>query len=204
MNYNHFEKKIDSNFIEKMNNHIASIGSYNNSLWLFEEDYPDFFKELRNELIKNNFLKKYVNENSYIVIRCIKQNDKKRSFESHFDNYEETILIPLMVPDELPRGELMMWPNARRYPKNIIEHLITKIKFQNKIFRFLLRKQIFTKFQKIDIQPGDVVKFPGFTTLHYNNPVSSERRSILIHNKKIFNGNYIVEIIEKLSKLNVK
>ena len=63
---------------------------------------------------------------------------------------------------------------------------------------------LINKFELLNVQPGDIVSFPGFTTLHYNNPVSSERRSILIHNHKSFKDSYTVQIIEKISKLNVR
>ena len=194
---------LDKDFIWKINEIIDSM-NYDSSLWLFEDDDLELFELIRTNLMSNNFMKHHINKNTYIVIRCVKASDKKRSYESHFDNYEQTFVVPIKIPNDAPRGELMIWENARRFPKSLIEHIFTKLIFQNIIFRFFMKLFLINKFELLNVQPGDIVSFPGFTTLHYNNPVSSERRSILIHNHKSFKDSYTVQIIEKISKLNVR
>jgi hypothetical protein len=177
---------------------------YDSAMWIFEEDNPKLIRLIRDYFGINEEMRELVDEKSYIVIRCVKKKDQVRSYESHFDNYEESFVVPLKVPLELPRGELMVWYNARRYPHGLLEHIFTKGIFQNKIFRMFMKKFLMSKFIEVDVRPGDVARFAGFTTLHFNNPVSSERRSILIHNHRAFDGSRLVALVEKISKLNVK
>ena len=197
--HNVISKKFINEINEAINNKV-----YSDSLWIFCEDDEDLIKNISSNLKSNEFMKNYLFDDSYIVVRCVKTADTKRCYESHFDNYKETFVIPLLIPTDGLKGELNAWFFARREPKNIIEHILTKALYQNALFRYFIRKYLQHKFVKIEANPGDVAFFDGFTTLHYNNPVEGERRSILIHNKKPFQNSFAVNLIESFSKYHVK
>ena len=90
-------------------------------------------------------MKSYIREDSCIVIRCVKETDTKRCYETHFDNYKETYVIPLMAPTKSPKGTLMAWFGARRYPRSIIEQMVTKSLYQNRLFRLFMRRFLLKK-----------------------------------------------------------
>ena len=194
---------IEESFISEINSQIKMI-PYDKSMWIFEKDNPNIFNSIRSQLAQHPLLKKHIFEDTYMVIRCVKETDKHRQYESHFDNYKETLVIPLLIPDQQPKGELMAWFNARRNPKSFLEHLFTKAFFQNKFFRYVMKRYLLKYFKVLKINPGDVAIFNGFITLHFNFPVSNERRSILIHNEKAFANNIFSHMIDELSRWNVK
>lgn len=194
---------IEKSFISELNAEINII-PYEKSMWLFEVDNAMLFSKIRIYLTNHPKIRKYIREDTYIVIRCVKNTDKHRQYESHFDNYKETFVIPLLIPQSQPKGELMAWFNARRNPKSFIEHFFTKAFFQNRFFRFFMKKYLLNRFKLLQINPGDVASFDGFTTLHFNFPVSDERRSILIHNEKAYSNSILGKMIDELSRLNVK
>ena len=194
---------IENSFISELNAEINRI-PYEKSMWLFETDNSVLFSKIRSYLSFHPAIKNHIRDDTYIVIRCVKNTDKHRQYESHFDNYKETFVIPLLIPERQPKGELMAWFNARRIPKSFIEHFITKALFQNRFFRFFMKKYFLNRFKLLQINPGDVASFDGFTTLHFNFPVSDERRSILIHNEKAYSTNIFGKMIDELSRLNVK
>jgi hypothetical protein len=194
---------IEESFISEINSQIEKI-SYDKSMWLFEKDNPKIFNLIRSYLSEHELLKKHIFTDTYIVVRCVKKSDKHRQYESHFDNYKETFVIPLLIPEKQPKGELMAWFNARRYPKSFLEHFLTKAFFQNRLFRYLMKRYLLKYFKLLKMLPGDVASFDGFTTLHFNYPVSNERRSILIHNEKAFSNNIFSHVIDELSRWNVK
>ena len=194
---------IENSFISELNAEINRI-PYEKSMWLFEVDNSILFSKIRTYLTQHPTIKKYIYDDTYIVIRCVKNTDKQRQYESHFDNYKEKFVLPLLIPQHQPKGELMAWFSARRNPKSFIEHFFTKAFFQNRIFRFFMKKYLLNRFKLLEINPGDVASFNGFTTLHFNFPVSDERRSILIHNNKAYSENIFGKMIDELSRINVK
>jgi hypothetical protein len=194
---------IEKSFISELNAEINKI-PYEKSMWLFEVDHSILFSKIRSYLIQHPTIKKYIHDDTYIVIRCVRNTDMHRQYESHFDNYKQTFVLPLLIPQHQPKGELMAWFGARRHPKFFIEHFFTKAFFQNRFFRFFMKKYLLNHFKLLEINPGDIASFDGFTTLHFNFPVSDERRSILIHNEQAYPNNIFGKMIDELSRLNVK
>ena len=172
------------------------------------------YKKVQIMICKNRFLKKIIGKkDNYIVLRLVNENDKKRSFEAHFDNYIETFYIPLLIPKNLKRidgtrknlnGDLYFWEKARKMPKNILSHIISKGFFQNFLTQQILKNCFLGKFKTIRVNLGDILEFKGFTTLHYNSPVSSEHRSLVIHNTMPFHANRIAKLIDNYSRIRVR
>ena len=123
-----------------MNAEINRI-PYEKSKWLFEVDNHMLFSKIRTYLTNHPTIRKYIRNDTYIVIRRVKNTDKHMQHESNFDNYKETFVIP----QRQPKGELMAWFSARRNPKSFIEHFFTKAFFFAKSgFKFYY-EEIFIK-----------------------------------------------------------
>jgi len=202
------KNSVSPDFIKEINAHLDSLG-YESSMWVF----PGDDKVVRDLIEKYLFidgstvmkcLGGFPTGNVYSVIRAVKFSDTKRAFEIHYDNYEDTLLIPLMVPPEEPKGDIHIYENSRRRPGNIFWHVIVKLLVQNKLAIRYLLTNMKQKFVKISVAPGDVVHFNGFRSLHYNEGVSSERRSLLIHFNKPFEGSFLVKLIEAYSRFKVR
>jgi len=203
-----YENFVSPEFINEINTYLDTF-KYENSMWVF----PGEDTTVRELIQKHLFvpgspimecLGGFPPEKVYSVIRAVKFSDTKRAFEIHYDNYEDTLLIPLKLPKDEPRGDIYIYENSRRRPSNILWHVIVKVLVQNKFaIRFML-KNLKDKFTKVSVLPGDVIQFNGFRSLHYNEGVSSERRSLLIHFNKPFENSLIVKLIEAYSRFKVR
>ena len=208
-----YKNKIDKYWIKSINKELDQI-KFKDSLWIFPGENPLLYKKVQIMICKNRFLKKIIGKkDNYIVLRLVNENDKKRSFEAHFDNYIETFYIPLLIPKNLKRidgtrknlnGDLYFWEKARKMPKNILSHIISKGFFQNFLTQQILKNCFLGKFKTIRVDVGDILRFNGFTTLHYNSPVSSEHRSLVIHNTMPFHANRIAKLIDNYSRIRVR
>ena len=194
--------KFPADLIKKANELIDSI-SYTNSLFIFESDTSEIHKLLRDQLSTDSLFKEIL-DNSYIVVRCVKNEDKKISFYPHYDNYIDTYLIPLKVPKVEPCGDLYYKTNARKMPSNILICTFTKFLIQNSIIRYIIKNYFLRSFKKLHVNIGDIAHFNGITTLHFNDIVSSERRSILIHRNNPFRSSWLNSLIEWGGRLNIK
>jgi hypothetical protein len=189
--------------IKKINKLLDSL-IYDKVLFVFPLEHL----ELRKKVIKilsgsSKFISEIINEDSYIVFRLAKPHLREQSWY-HFDNYINTYVISIKIPSTDPKGNLYIWSNARKSPKNIFMHLLTKMLFQN-LFSYRLINLFFcNKFKEVDQKEGDVLLFNGFTSLHYNEMTSSENRIIVIHNTKPFYKSKIVFCIEWFSRLLAK
>jgi hypothetical protein len=191
---------IDPTFIHLMNQEIDSM-SYQDSMILFLT--RDKLKNQRfYELLKtNSMINQYLNNDSYVVIRCVKNGLNKAAYYPHFDNYSETVMVPIKMPQTFPDGALLMWENTRGLPSNSIINAIQKVFFQNPIIKTILLKFFRGKFHKVPVVPGDIAIFNGMTNLHFNIEALQERRTILIHNHQPFRNSLFVKASERLSQL---
>jgi hypothetical protein len=191
---------VGPEFIRSINQEIDAV-SYQDSMILFLT--RDKFKNQRfYDLLKANpVINQYLNDDSYVVIRCVKNGLNRAAYYPHFDNYSETVMVPVKIPDTLPDGALQMWENARNFPSNSTFNAISKVFFQNPIIKTILLKFFREKFRKVEVMPGDIAIFNGMTNLHFNIEAQEERRSILIHNKQPFKNSLFVRASERLSQL---
>jgi len=68
---------IENSFISELNAEINKI-SYEKSMWLFEVDNHMLFSKIRTYLTNHPKIRKYIRDDTYIVIRCVKNTDKHR------------------------------------------------------------------------------------------------------------------------------
>ena len=174
----------------------ASKSEFINQLKIITKDIPEIYNSL--------------NDQTYVVTRQVTPEDAKFAYTSHFDNYESTTLVPIIVPTSKMSGDIVVWEKARKKPRNRYLHFLSKLLFQNKfsmnlLKRLYLKNSRFQRFKKHHIAPGDFLMFDGFVDLHFNLPVDSGLRlSLLIHNDKAFKNSFIEKLIEKYSQYSVK
>ena len=67
--------------------------------------------------------------NQYHVARMVRPGDLKEQYRAHFDSHIFTLVIPINIPlsKDKERGELIIYPNARRFPKTEMENIVGKI-----------------------------------------------------------------------------
>jgi hypothetical protein len=123
----------------------------------------------------------------YQVLRCLKGAlGLKNSYRFHYDTYVLTVLIPIMIPDEGPFGDLLMLPNARPIRRMYLHNLLDKILVDNPISqRFLkvLAEHRRLAMTRIKVEPGNVYFFWGYRSIHANEPCNTEkmRATALLH-----------------------
>jgi hypothetical protein len=123
----------------------------------------------------------------YQVVRYLKGAlGLKNSFRFHYDTYVLTVLIPIIIPDEGPQGDLLMFPNMRPIRRTYVQNVIDKLLVDNPISQWLLRalaKHRQLGLTRIKIQPGNVYFFWGYRSIHANEPCNSEKLRVtaLLH-----------------------
>ena len=187
--------------IAEINNFIDAHYPYQQAKFVFPNQDPvfrDFFVKAAPVEIQ-----KFIHPDTYIVLRMIKPGGATHAYDFHFDNYEHTVLVPLMNSDAHFNGDLLVRENLRTTPTNIVVQILQKLLFQNTLALALFRKwgreeKFFTR---IRTKPGDAFAFDGARSLHGNMPVEEgERRTVLIHNKRLLKGSKVMERIEQYSQ----
>lgn len=191
---------IDLEFINSINREIDSI-RYQDSMILFLTRDKSRNQKFYDLLEANPVINQYLVDDSYIVIRCVKDGLNKVAYYPHFDNYSETVMVPIKMPQKFPDGALFMWENTRSPPTNSTINALQKVFYQNPIVRMILLKFFRGKFHKVTVVPGDIAIFNGMTNLHFNIEAQQERRTILIHNQQPFKNSLFVKTSERLSQL---
>ena len=145
----------------------------------------NLFRIAKNRLNYNGSI-----NNQYHVARYVRRGNSKEQYRGHFDSHLFTMVTPLLIPKVVdknkPIGELYVWPNARKQPKNEIINILGKIyfkKYANKESVLKLKsKEILKTFYFEDFKP---ILFLGNTAFHTNsqvkNDASSDRLTFLSH-----------------------
>lgn len=123
----------------------------------------------------------------YQVLRCLSgRTGDKESFIFHYDSYVLTALIPVIIPTEGKRGDLIMFPNTRKIRKSYFRNLIDKVLLDNKLTQVLLNK--FTtsgslQATRVRMSPGNAYFFWGCRSIHANEACDHEniRATALFH-----------------------
>jgi hypothetical protein len=121
------------------------------------------------------------------VLRCLSgKSGQKHNYYFHFDSYAVTALLPILIPTEGRRGNLVMAPNIRNIRPFYIMNLLDKILLDNPITQQLLRFALqhrLLKFKKIEMVPGQLYLFWGYKSLHTNEACDPEnvRATALFH-----------------------
>jgi hypothetical protein len=145
------------------------------------------FKTLCQRLYELGTGSKPVQNGFYQVFRCLSGPvGQKNSYIFHYDTYVLTVLVPIIIPEDAPRGDLLMFPNARPIRRAYLHNLLDKALVDNpisrRILKFVAKRRKFGAVA-INMRPGNLYFFWGYRTIHANEPCdpANVRATALIH-----------------------
>jgi hypothetical protein len=198
------KNSIQPEIISELNT-LLDIKCLGKSAWIYAGEHSEIDTVVQRVLEKPNInLKRLINSKDYSeiywTIRIATKEGSVAAGYIHYDNYKNTVLIPLRLPEIKPHGNLNIWENSRKDPKYIFLHLFQKLIIQNTLGMKIIDKFYRHKFTNIKVKPGEVAKFNGFQSLHYNDVPEGERRSLLLHFDRQFDQSILTNIVEKYSR----
>lgn len=187
-------KQIDlENYEKKISHEMKGLTFSSKSIWhskfLKEIQIEDYLTPKLFKLAQKIFGYQGNIENQYHIVRMVKPGDSKEKYRTHFDSHIFTLVIPIAIPKSKKTeeaGELILKPNARRFPKSEFENMLGKIYFKkyankNKIDQLINNNKAFVE-NFTDMKP---ILFLGRTTLHTNKALNynstQNRMTILAH-----------------------
>ncbi len=126
-------------------------------------------------------------EEFYQVLRCLSgKSGKKNSLIFHYDSYVVTALLPIHIPQQLPAGDLLMYPNTRQIRGSYLTNAVDKVLLDNPATQWMLRTRVdasVLKPTRIKMQPGNLYFFWGYRSIHTNEACNPDmiRATALFH-----------------------
>jgi hypothetical protein len=123
----------------------------------------------------------------YQIFRCLQgTTGLGHSYRFHYDSYVLTALLPVAIPDEGRRGDLLVIPSTRRIRRWYLSNVLDKGLVDNKIAQTILRmaaRRRRLNTVAIRMQPGNVYFFWGYRSIHTNEPCDPDklRATALFH-----------------------
>lgn len=115
----------------------------------------------------------------YQVLRCLSgRTGARHAYLFHYDSYVLTALMPVIMPTQGQRGDLIMLPRMRKIRKTYLGNLVDKILLDNKITQKFLKKHVLSgriETIKVSMKPGSVYFFWGYRVIHANEPCDHDR-----------------------------
>jgi hypothetical protein len=145
------------------------------------------FKGLMHRIYEAGRKKPAPTQSLYQVLRCISgETGHGQAYFFHYDSYVVTALLPIMIPSEGQRGDLIMRPNNRSVRSAYLFNLFDKILVDNSFAQKIFRKRALENkagFKKVQIEPGNLYLFWGYRTLHANEACDPQqiRATALFH-----------------------
>lgn len=130
------------------------------------------FKSIMQRVYAGGTGKRAPDQAIYQVLRCLSgESGARHNYYFHFDSYVLTILLPILIPEEGLRGDLIMVPNIRRvrpfYALNLVDKVLLENKFAQRFLRMAFERR-FIKFKGVRMVPGNLYLFWGYKSLHAN------------------------------------
>lgn len=123
----------------------------------------------------------------YQIFRCLHgATGARHSYRFHYNSYVLTALLPVEIPKEGLRGDLLVIPGTRRirrwYLSNILDKLIVHNKIAQTFLRMVTRRRSLNTVA-IEMQPGNMYFFWGYCSVHTNEPCDPDklRATALFH-----------------------
>lgn len=165
---------------------------------IFFKKIEDLLKKITSDL--NFSIRK--DEKLYKVLRVVTgEKSRKVSLKYHFDAHLLTLLIPVYIPERenSDNGNLIIIKNLRKLTKNLFINIIQKLFFQSNFFKKIFIDKNLIKKKTLNLKPGNVYIFNGFTTLHTNMNIDPRdvRATILVHYYDIFRNSFLVNMNRK-------
>ncbi len=119
------------------------------------------------------------------VLRCLSGGSAaSHSMNFHYDSYVVTALLPIEIPTEGAKGDLLMWPNTRRVRRSYAANLVDKVLLDNPVTQAGLRALASRdRLTRITMVPGDLYLFWGYRSIHANEACDPDkvRATALFH-----------------------
>lgn len=145
------------------------------------------------------------------VLRCVQgESGKKKSNGFHYDASVLTALVPIEIPQQgEARGDLILFPNLRRFRSSVLVNVIEKTLLQNRLSRALLTwaiKRRLVKPMTLYLQPGNIYFFHGYRSFHANGACDPafRRATALYHFGDPHHGSALTRSIIKVNRLLAK
>jgi hypothetical protein len=204
-----FKKEVIESTTDYINGSRKSLKTDSFSLRYYDME-PCTFTELQQSTHLKEFLIRILEESGinskesdviHHVIRCT--SGGKDANKYHFDAYDLTLLMPIITPDDdnLLCGDLIVFPNTRKFSTNLLKNILFKLTFQNKTANKIATKNWFKKAfnaTTVKVKPGNAYLFYGFRSYHGNIAVDSSlvRATALFHYHDPFSGSKLIKAIE--------
>ena len=162
---------------------------------LAELPRSEAFKKLCRRLYERGTGKTAPDVSFYQVCRCLTgKAGRKHSYAFHYDSYALTVVLPVQIPTEGPRGDLLVFPNVRSMRRLYLTNLLDKVLIENRVSQavllFAFRKG-WWKGAAVRLRPGDMYFFWGNRSLHTNEPCDPDalRVTAVFHYGKEYENN---------------
>jgi len=146
----------------------------------------------------------------HCVVRSIdgsKNINKKASDKYHFDAYDLTVSMPIVIPQEEDknRGDFVMFMRRRKTSSGLLKTLFYKSIFQSNLFQNFAKSAFFFKLFRGKVmltKPGSLYIFLGFRTYHGNRAIDKglSRATALFHYSNPLGASSIIKNIEARRK----
>jgi hypothetical protein len=115
----------------------------------------------------------------YLVFRCLQGvTGQRHSYRFHYDSHIVTALLPVVIPEDIPNGNLLIIPFSRSQRRFYLSNLIDKIIIGNVIAQTILRvaaRRGKMGFVSVRMRPGTIYFFLGYQSIHTNEPCKPDR-----------------------------
>jgi hypothetical protein len=115
----------------------------------------------------------------HLVFRCLQGiTGQRHSYRFHYDSHIVTALLPVVIPDEIPNGNLLIIPFSRSLRRFYVSNLVDKIIVRNVIAQTIFRVCAHRGkmgFVSVRMRPGSIYFFLGYQSIHTNEPCKPDR-----------------------------
>ena len=158
-------KEINKKLEENNFQYFFLTSEYLNESYLNNPEFSSKIKNLLTKVLKEYGIEPRKDEELYKVLRVVTgKKSKKVSLDFHFDAHLLTLLVPILIPnrENSDNGDLLIIKNLRKLHNRIFLNTMQKIFFQSKIFRYILSKNVFSKYlqkERLKLLPGNIYIF---------------------------------------------
>ncbi|MFD1802531.1 hypothetical protein ACFSFZ_10035 [Mixta tenebrionis] len=169
------------------------------------------FRQLMRMMAEKTLQRSLADQSVLAVLRCVQgESGKRKSNAFHYDASAITMLLPIEIPQQgAARGDLLLFPNLRRFRTSVLLNVLEKTLMQNGLSRRLLSwaiKQRLVKPLTLHLQPGNLYFFYGYRSFHANDACDPafRRATALFHFGDPHYGSLLTRSIVKMNRLLAK
>ncbi len=119
------------------------------------------------------------NTDFHQILRCLSGEDMTtHSLRFHYDSYVLTALIPIEIPANGRRGDLLIIPNARNIRNSYAANLMDKVLLDNSLSQKWFKRKAarsVSDIVRLSLVPGNLYFFWGYRSIHTNEACDPDR-----------------------------